>query len=389
MSTGSVRNPLHVIIDLLILHKLALVQVHEARTDEARQQALDEWRCCHPAVWGNSNSRNDTIRTLADPAKAWLTQANSRYVELQDFNLVEQCADALSAFAISLPMSMPGVYSKMYTTEEELWQRWTEQFGRIVAPDNLIAQLKELAGRAGEVWTPPPPLQQARSPTSDASRTTDQRTPPQDPSMPSGQTDRTAANQPACDDGGGEEMGKEATQSPEPAPQQPRCAAKMSETPESESLREQARALREQKEASSRASQAERERLNRCIKAIQRQEQAVDALRRAQDPFAPPLSTAQIHEHTTAIASLLAEALIAVRAAGLLEKLKELNESATLAHYNQLGGPEENRLAYAYARQLIETDPAERELLSRLVRDAVEERGLRKAWDWIHILLAD
>jgi hypothetical protein len=49
----------------------------------------------------------------------------------------------------------------------------------------------------------------------------------------------------------------------------------------------------------------------------------------------------------------------------------DLDESATLAHYNQLGSPEENRLAYAYARHLIKTDPAERERLSTLVRDAV------------------
>ncbi|MGO8748792.1 MAG: hypothetical protein ACLQNE_22715 [Thermoguttaceae bacterium] len=168
MSIGSVRNPVHVIIDLLILHNRALVQVHHASTDEARRQALNEWYRCHPAVWGSSNSRNDTIRTLADPAKAWLTQANSRYVELQDFNLVEECAYALSAFAISpSPMAMPDVYSKTYSTEEELWQRWTEQGDRIVALGNLIARLKELAARAGEVWTPAPPLRQEGNATSD------------------------------------------------------------------------------------------------------------------------------------------------------------------------------------------------------------------------------
>ncbi|MCI0376966.1 MAG: bifunctional diaminohydroxyphosphoribosylaminopyrimidine deaminase/5-amino-6-(5-phosphoribosylamino)uracil reductase RibD [Gemmataceae bacterium] len=187
ISTGSARNPLHMIIDLLIVYNRAFVQVHQAGTDEARRAALDEWGHCHPVVWGSSSCRNDTIRTLADPAKAWLTRTNSRFVELQDFNLVEECVHALSSFAISAsPMAMPEVYSKTYTTEQELWQRWNQQGEQVVELGNLIARLKELAARAGEAWTPAPPL--ARGAMSDANGTSDQRTPPQDPTMPSGQT---------------------------------------------------------------------------------------------------------------------------------------------------------------------------------------------------------
>jgi len=212
MSTGLVHNPLHLIIDLLILYNRAFVQVHQASTDEARRKALDEWRRCHPAVWGSSSGRNDTIRRLADPAKAWLTRTNSRYVEAGDFNLVEECAYTLSAFAISpSPIAMPDVYSKTYNTEEQLWQTWTEQGDQVIALGNLIARLKELAARAGEMWTSAPPLQRGRSTTSDANRTSDLRTPPKDPTMTSEQTNRTAANQPARDDGRGGGMSKDAT----------------------------------------------------------------------------------------------------------------------------------------------------------------------------------
>ena len=132
------------------------MQVHHANTDQARLKALDVWRSCHPAVWASSpSSRNDTIRRLADPAKAWLGRINSRYVAVGDFDLVEECAYTLSAFAISpSPMAMPDVYSKTYHTEEELYRRWNEQGDRIIALDNLIVRLRELAARAGDVWAP-------------------------------------------------------------------------------------------------------------------------------------------------------------------------------------------------------------------------------------------
>lgn len=162
MSNVSARNPVHLIIDLLILHKTAFWRVHHARTDEARREALLEWDRCHPAVWGkNGSSRNDTIRRLADPAKAWLSRINSRYVQVKDFNFVEECANTLSVFAISAsPMAMPEVYSKRYTTENELWQRWNEQGDRLMVLHDMIARLQELAARAGDEWKPAPPIRE-------------------------------------------------------------------------------------------------------------------------------------------------------------------------------------------------------------------------------------
>lgn len=155
MSAESLNNPLHLIIELLIQYNRALVQVHHARTAQAWEESLDVWRTCHPPVWAsNPSSRNDTIRRLADPAKAWLSRINSRYVAVEDFDLVEVCAHTLSAFAISpSPMAMPDVYSKTYHTEDELWKSWNEQGNRIIALSDLIARLKELTARAGANWT--------------------------------------------------------------------------------------------------------------------------------------------------------------------------------------------------------------------------------------------
>jgi hypothetical protein len=156
-SKKSNRNPLHLIIDLVLRYERALWNVHHSQTTEAWDESLEAWRGCHSGVWGaTSSSRNDTIRCLADPAKAWLSRLNSRYVSMADFDLVEVSVHTLSSFAISpSPMAMPYIYSKMHTTTEELWRKWNEQGDRLMALANLAAQLKELAARAGDPWSTP------------------------------------------------------------------------------------------------------------------------------------------------------------------------------------------------------------------------------------------
>jgi hypothetical protein len=66
----------------------------------------------------------------------------------------------------------------------------------------------------------------------------------------------------------------------------------------------------------------------------------------------------------------------------------ELDEAGTLAHYRQAhdDDPQENQLAYAWARQVIEMDPSDRKCLSQVVQEALEP-GLRKGWNWLYILL--
>jgi hypothetical protein len=53
-------------------------------------------------------------------------------------------------------MCMPDVYSKMRNTEGELWQRWKRQVDQYMALGGLIARLKQLASRAGQMWAPSP-----------------------------------------------------------------------------------------------------------------------------------------------------------------------------------------------------------------------------------------
>lgn len=155
--THHLPNPLHRIIDLLTKYHCAMGQVHHANTHETWLTSLDEWRSCHPAVWGKSSVRDDTVRNLADPAKEWLSQINCRYVHAEDFNLVEEGACVLSGFAVGpFPMAMPDVYSKTDSTEAELWQQWNKQGEWCMALGGLIVRLKELAGRAGQMWNPAP-----------------------------------------------------------------------------------------------------------------------------------------------------------------------------------------------------------------------------------------
>jgi nucleoside phosphorylase len=210
MSTGQIRNPLHVIIDLLYLYYRAYEQVHKARTEQTWREALAEWNRCHPLVWGSKASRNDTIRTLADPAKAWLTVTNSRFVSGHDLNLVEECVHALSVFAInSTPMALPDIYSKKYDTEEELWQRWTKQSHRIDDLSSLIARLRELAGRAGEAWTPAVTAECGTTTAADEKQSSGDERPPECHTMPLVDTQAAAASCSARDDIKAGEMSKD------------------------------------------------------------------------------------------------------------------------------------------------------------------------------------
>lgn len=150
-------NPLHRIIDLLTKYHCALWRVHHANTSEERLASLDEWRSCHPAVWGKIKFRDDTIRSLADPVNEWFSQIICPYVCPEDFKLVEEAALVLSGFAVGpCPMSMPDVYSKTHDSEAELWQQWNIQGERCMALAGLIDRLRQLAGRAGQRWNAAP-----------------------------------------------------------------------------------------------------------------------------------------------------------------------------------------------------------------------------------------
>lgn len=149
-------EPVHRIIDLLIMYQDATLRVHQSDSQDAMFSSLEKWRSCHPAVWGSNSVRDDTIRNLADPAKEWLTRSGCPHLSARDHDLVEECARVLSGFAVCYaPRAMPNVYSTWKTTEEKLWQQWNDQGERLLAIGDLIARLKELAARAGHRWQPP------------------------------------------------------------------------------------------------------------------------------------------------------------------------------------------------------------------------------------------
>jgi hypothetical protein len=162
----------------------------------------------------------------------------------------------------------------------------------------------------------------------------------------------------------------------------------MSNTRPGESLRQQAGRHRERKEAEERTRRTEQEGLNRCRRAIETLGESVYALRCSLDPFESPPTEAELEEHYSKVTPLLGEALSVLREANVLSKLEQLDEPGTLALYRRQGDdPQATQIAYAHAKQMIEADPADRQQLAQLVRDAAEEPGLRRAWDWVSILL--
>jgi hypothetical protein len=160
MSIGPVRNPLHRLIDLLTRYESAHWQVHHAQTPDERRQALLRWRACHRLAWQGWNGRDEAIRRLADPAKSWLSNSNSRHIDREDFNLIEECAFQMTGFAVSpCPMSIPELYSELGTSRGEIRRNWDRQDENYFALRNLVSRLRELAARAGETWAPCPPAE--------------------------------------------------------------------------------------------------------------------------------------------------------------------------------------------------------------------------------------
>lgn len=160
IESDTLLNPIHSIIELRAEYHRAFDMLHHATSRELMLEAMEQWRNCHAPVWGTKFVRDNTIRELADPAKEWLSNRKSPYVNMTDFDLIEQCTHVLSGFAVSpSPMAMPAIYSKdlKYHTEEELWSRWQEQGEKWLALGGLVTRLQELTARAGASWSPRTP----------------------------------------------------------------------------------------------------------------------------------------------------------------------------------------------------------------------------------------
>jgi hypothetical protein len=167
-----------------------------------------------------------------------------------------------------------------------------------------------------------------------------------------------------------------------------KTAGIMSEISNDESLRDEARTLRTQMEADARARRFQHKRLERFRQVNRARSDATRDLLSLLDPFNQPPSAAKLKVQVDQVMLLLAETLAALREADLLKELEKVGEPATLAHYRQVGdNPKENRINYEYAQEMIKTDPTDRLRLAQLVWAAVEEPGLRRAWEWVAIQL--
>jgi hypothetical protein len=151
------------------------------------------------------------------------------------------------------------------------------------------------------------------------------------------------------------------------------------ETPD-KSRREQARALREKKDAEARARSSHEDRLNRCRIAIEALKLSTYDMRVA--------TKTELDKHYDRVTCGLIEVLGAFREADLWAKLELVDKAMTLAHYRrERDDPQESEIAYDHAVQIIRADPTHRKRLAQLVQDGWDEPGLRKAWDWVYILL--
>jgi len=118
---------------------------------------------------------------------------------------------------------------------------------------------------------------------------------------------------------------------------------------------------------------------------------SIGALRRAWIPF-DPAAPGEWEERSKGIiaefVTVFGNALSDLRFSGVLKKLEQVDDAATLAHYRkEHDDPQERRIAYDYAKLIIETNPIDCQRLTKLVREALDEPGLRGTWEWLSILL--
>jgi hypothetical protein len=162
----------------------------------------------------------------------------------------------------------------------------------------------------------------------------------------------------------------------------------MFDTVNDEALLEKAIDFRLKNEADNRERWLQQKRLDDFRKANQARGEAFQELLCSLDPLDRPPSTVDFEALCERVILRLAEALVALRKADLLKNLERVDETAMLANYRERGvDPEESQIAYEYGKRIIKTDPNDRHRLSQLVKTAIKEPGLRRALNWLAILL--
>jgi hypothetical protein len=159
----------------------------------------------------------------------------------------------------------------------------------------------------------------------------------------------------------------------------------MSSTKSGDSPLELHRAHRARRSEEERADRLQQDRLRRSQRAVAKLKELTYAMRLAVASHSPPeVVEADCHK----VSCQLVDTLAAFREAMLLDKMEQIDQVATVAHYRQQDDDQQEvPILVAYARQLIETDPVNEQELATLVRDSAQEPGLLKAWDWVYILL--
>lgn len=157
---------------------------------------------------------------------------------------------------------------------------------------------------------------------------------------------------------------------------------------EQDSRRERARKRRQAEEENRVLALREQQQLEHCRAAIEALEAVTRPLRQSLDPHGSPPSPGELHtacEHAT---SRLFDVLVALRDADLLSHIPDLDQSRLKALYPQLRQQvDSSDDAFQVAMDILLTDPGKRKRLRTLVRDVVEEPGLRAAWDWLYVIL--
>jgi hypothetical protein len=140
-------NPLHGLIEQFNQFITAVWKCHYSGTQEAWDQAVQEWQTLTRPFWETHHIPADAQRGLADPALAWCSRNGFR--DREHVEAIENATHFITALAmLTTPVALP----RIYANKEEAETTWQREGDFLLAAMKNRDALQRLAALTGEEW---------------------------------------------------------------------------------------------------------------------------------------------------------------------------------------------------------------------------------------------
>jgi hypothetical protein len=139
-------NPLHALIDQMVVFYKALWKCHHAGTKEARDETLRDWHSLTQPFWKTHRFPDDAVRNIADPVLAWCR--NKGCADEPSIAVVESGV----GYLIAMARHRACAEATIYANADEAWTQWTKQGDLLELARAAWQELRRLAAVNGEPW---------------------------------------------------------------------------------------------------------------------------------------------------------------------------------------------------------------------------------------------